>query len=180
VTRARRSARSRATTAARTRRSPVGTGFAPAKPVRRLRLSDRRHARRPAPATTQAPEQHVGHRPPRTHRQCPPAGVPRPTPVRTRVSQPVLDASAKDVPYLSQFAATATAFTGPPAATPKASRLPRRVVADPVAVVPRQCERSFANTGPGHRGAAGRITVVVRRIAPALPERAACWGALSR
>jgi hypothetical protein len=114
VTRARRSARSQATTAARTPRSRVGTGLAQAKPVRRLRLSDRRHARRPAPATTQAAEQHVGHRPPRTHRQCPPAGVPRPRPVRTRVSQPILDASAKDVPCPSQFAGSATAFTGPP------------------------------------------------------------------
>ncbi len=101
VTRARRSARSQATTAARTPRSRVGTGFAPAKPVRRLRLSDRRHARRPAPAPTQAPEQRVGHRPPRTHRQCPPAGAPRPTPFRNRVSQPVLDSSAESVPRLS-------------------------------------------------------------------------------
>ena len=98
VTRARRSARSQATTAARTPRSRVGTGFAPAKPVRRLRPSDRRHARRPAPETTQAPEQRVGHRPPRTHQQSPPAGAPRPTPFRNRLSQPVLDSSAKSVP----------------------------------------------------------------------------------
>jgi hypothetical protein len=63
VTRARRSARSQAARAARTRRSQVGTGFAPAKHVRRLRLSDRRHARPPAPATRQAPEHRVGRRP---------------------------------------------------------------------------------------------------------------------
>jgi hypothetical protein len=37
-----------------------------------------------------------------------------PRPVRTRVSQPVLDASAKDVPSPSQFAGSATALTGPP------------------------------------------------------------------
>src|SRR5215471_10851495 len=52
ATRAGRSARSRATTAAPTRRSRVGTGFALAKPVRRLRPSDRQHAHQPAAAPT--------------------------------------------------------------------------------------------------------------------------------
>ena len=107
ATRARRSPRSQATTGARTPRSRAGTGSAPAKRVRRLRPSDRRHARRPSPAPTQALEQRVGHRPPRTHRQCPPAAAPRPKTVRIRVSQPVIDAPAESVPRLSQFAGRA-------------------------------------------------------------------------
>jgi len=111
VTHARRSARSQKAKAVRTPRCRVGTGFAPAKRVRRLRRSDRRRARRPAPAPTQAPEERVGHRPPRTHRQCPPAGAPRPTPFPNRVSQPLLDRSAENVPHLSQFARTATKRT---------------------------------------------------------------------
>ena len=86
----------------------VGIGSCSATRVRRLRLSDRRHARRPLPAPTQAPEQRVGHRPPRTHRRCPLVGVPRPTPFRTHVSQPVLDASEKSVTRPSQFAGTAS------------------------------------------------------------------------
>ena len=108
VTRARRSWRSQAATEARTSRCRVGIGSCTATRVRRLRLSDRRHARRPLPAPTQAPEQRVGHRPPRTHRRYPFAEVPRPTPVRNHVSQPVLDASAKNVTRPSQFAGTAS------------------------------------------------------------------------
>src|SRR4029079_6254758 len=87
-------------------------------PGRRLQLSGRRHARPPAPATTQPPQKRVGHRPPRTHRRCPRGGVSRATQFRTRVSHLVLDGSAKDVPCLSQFAGDSPAFTGLPRPNP--------------------------------------------------------------
>jgi hypothetical protein len=133
ATRARRSARSQATTAAPTRRARAGTGLAPAMPVRRLRQSHRRHARRPAPATTQTPEQRDGHRPPRTHRQCLRAGAPRPTHFPTRVSQPLLDACAENVPRLSHSAGSATAFTGrtrPPASRATLARIRGAILRD--------------------------------------------------
>jgi len=110
VTRAGRCARSQATTGAQTSRSRAETGFAQATRGQRLRLSDRRHARRPAPVPRQAPETRAGHRPPRRHQQCPRAGGPRPTPFRNRVSQPVLDGSARNVPRVSRFAAMPTRF----------------------------------------------------------------------